>query len=262
MSLECSNQVFDDLSSPEFRQYAVVEREEIIAHLARLAAERAHTSVYFSVPPGSIMSTLLAVDGRQGTLLFECDTDPARNDAVLRAPALAWRSSLDGITIEFTTTRARRFERGAATVLVTTLPDLILRLQRRNAFRAETPIAPPLYALLDESGQGESEKRATVLDISALGMSLLVDVRALPLFSGMRIVRASFELPGFGHILCGLEVRYILSAGSAHAEHMRRCGARFVDMGVTEELLIARYIGALERERARARGAALGALSG
>jgi c-di-GMP-binding flagellar brake protein YcgR len=260
MTLE-SKQVFDDLSSPEFRQYAVIERDEIATLIARMAGEHAQTSIYFSVAPGSIISTVLAVDSRQGTILFDRDSDPARNDALMRAPALAWRSSLDGITIEFTTTHARAAAHGGSDAFLTLLPDMVLRLQRRNAFRAEAPITPPLHALLDESGQGSGEEKATVLDISALGMCLLVDLRAQPLVAGMRIVRVRFQLPGFGEILCGLEVRYILSAGSRHPDFMRRCGVRFVDMGVTEELLIARYINALERDRARAKGTVLGALS-
>ena len=146
--------------------------------------------------------------------------------------------------------------------MTTPVPDRILRLQRRNALRAGTPVSSPPHALLDESGQGKNEKEAAILDISASGMCLLIDQRALPLVAGTRIVRVRFELTGLGEILCGLEVRYILSAGASHPEYMRRCGARFVQMGSGEELLIARYVNALERERARPQGAAESELLG
>jgi c-di-GMP-binding flagellar brake protein YcgR len=261
MTLEPSNQVFDDLNSPEFRQYAITERVEVIALLERMAATRTKASIYFNAPPGSMMSMVFAVDAQAGTFLFDCDSDPRRTEAAIASPALGWRSSLDGITLEFTTARAHRLLHGGQPALMAQIPETILRLQRRNAFRAEVPLAPPLYIMLDESGAGAQEKQAQVIDISALGMCLLVDVRVLPLVGGMRILRARLDLPDFGAVLCGLEVRYILSAGSRHPEYMRRCGTRFVDLGTSEELLIARYINALERERARSKGTALGALS-
>jgi len=261
MTQEPSKQVFEDLNSPEFSQYAVTERGDILALLERMASEQAQTSIYFTLPPGTMMSSVLAVDARGGRLIFSRDSDPARNEAAVKAPALAWRSSLDGITIEFTTDKAQPDSHEGAPALAAGLPDIILRLQRRNAFRAEAPLAPPLHAALDEAGRGETEKQAVILDISALGMCLLVDLRELPLFAGQRILRCRFKLPGFGEVMCALEVRYILSAGARQADHMRRCGVRFVDVGMHDERLIARYINDLERERARLQGAALGALS-
>ena len=209
--------------------------------------------VFFSAEPGTLSTTLIEIDSAQGTIAFALDADPLRNEAIRAADALAWRTTLGGVRIEFTSGQPQRGFVGATPALVTTLPDILLRLQRRNAFRTAPPITQPMFVMLDTGAKGARETKVGVLDVSALGMCLLVDSNALHLTGGMRIARARFELPGFGEIRCGLEVRYILSAGAKHPAHFRRCGVQFAGLASADAVLVARYIDTLQRQRVRAR---------
>lgn len=254
MTMEFPQEVLEDLSAPELRQWVTEDRTQIAGVLTSLRNAHVRTSIFFDRAPGSMVSMILDVSPKADALVFDTDADESRNTAITQAATLVWRTVLDGVRVEFTTPSPRWTEHAGVPAFTAPLPDVLLRLQRRNAFRAPAPIVQPLSVLVDARGNGRNEARLRVLDISALGMCLLVDGTVLPVVSGMRITRARFELPGYGEIRCALEVRYILSGGAKHPEHYRRCGVQFQSLASADEVLISRYINELQRERAKARG--------
>lgn len=247
------DEILQDLGTPEYAQYTVADPVEIGAILAELNARRVRVDVYFNAQPGSITSLILDVAVSRKRLTFDVDTDGRRNEALIRADALAWRTSLNGIKIEFTTGPGESIKLGGKPAFETGFPDVLLRLQRRNAFRTAPSLSQPLIALIDPIGSGDAKLRAKVLDLSCLGVCLLVDTREGNWIGGTRLADCRIELPNYGEIRCSVEVRYLLSAGGKHPDHVRRCGMQFAHLSAGDSIRISRYINDVQRERAKSR---------
>ena len=248
------DEVRANLNNPEHEQFTVTEPSDIFNTFRRLCAGKSRANVYFSNGAGSMLTSVLDVVIDQQLFIFDDDSDEARNEALATSEALAWRTALDGVKIEFVTGQAQRVRHERTPAFAVAMPDMVLRLQRRNAFRA-TPqdSAKPLFVAIDAPGRAGAIQRLRLLDISALGMSLLMDTTAVQLTAGMKIAKASFDLPAFGTVKCGLEIRYILSAGSDHPAHFRRCGVQFAGLSAADQVLVSRFIDDLQRSRVRTR---------
>ena len=247
------NQIFQDLGMPEYAQYTVSDPSEIGAILEELRARRARVDVYFNAQPGSISSSILDVAIARARMTFDVDGEAQRNEALTRADALAWRTALDGIKIEFTTGPGQAVLLEEAPAFETNFPDVVLRLQRREAFRTPPALSHPLVALIDPTGTGDAELRAKVLDLSCSGVCLLVDSREGEWIAGARLADCRIELPSYGEIRASVEVRYLLSAGARHPEHARRCGLQFVHLSSADSICISRYINDVQRERSKSK---------
>lgn len=245
--------ILDSAPANDTSPYTTTDPLEIAGILARLRDRNARASVYFNAQPGSILTSILSVNASEGRFVFDVDNDPQRNEALLSSQRLAWQSSVDGIKIEFNTAAARRVTHSDGPAMDVPLPHSVLRLQRRNAFRTMTPTARPVMCLIDPTGQGAQEVRARILDISALGVSLLVDTKDLPVVNGQQLARLRMELPGFGEVQCSAEIRYAMDAGRRFGTQFRRCGVQFRELAAADQVLIQRYIITLEREHAKSR---------
>jgi flagellar brake protein len=252
--MQVTTMIPSDKGSPNaIAPYTTTDPLEIVAILSGLRDRHARASVYFNAQPGSILTSVLSVNASSGKLIFDLDTDSRRNEALLTAKDLAWQTTVDGVKIEFNTEAARRITFTDGPALEASLPRSVLRLQRRNAFRATTPIARPITCLVDPDGRGEQEVKTRILDISALGLSLLVDTTQLSVSDRKTLQRVRIELPGFGEIRCAMEIRYAIDPGRRFPPHFRRCGVQFKELASADQVLIQRYIITLERERAKAR---------
>ena len=245
--------VFQEISSPDYQQWVLHDRAEVISVLSTLQATHARANVYFSQPPGSCVTSILSVDSARSELLFDPDIDPVRNNGMASSNALAWKSSIEGVKVEFISGPVRWTELQGAAVFSVEIPDQVLRLQRRNAFRTPTTVGRPIFVHLEIDSIDSTNRRARVLNISALGMCVLIDAQHVPVIAGTRFAAAHFELPGYGEVRCDLEVRYIGAAGAGLPSNFRRCGIQFIRLAHADEILIARYVNDMQRARIRVR---------
>ena len=232
----------------DFSQYVLSDPVDILAVLQQIVRTRTRSFVEFEQPPGVMAALLLGVDDAVDALWFDSDENVAANEAILLSETLSWRTALNGVRIEFLTSDTSRDTYGGFPALRAPIPTTLLRLQRRNAYRAVAPASRPLRASIHLSVR--ERYTVPVLDISTLGVSLLMDPARMALTAGTIIERVTIDLPDFGLFECGLEVRYLLSAGSRHPSNLRRCGAAMIHVSPADSMRIARYIHALERENA------------
>lgn len=250
---QATTPVAGSLGEPDLFPFTVTDTMEITSVLVGLCKHRIRASVYFNAQPGSILTCLLAVQASTRTLVFDVDRDERRNVALVSAEKLAWRTAVDGVKIEFSTGQARLIDFDGGPALEAPLPSRMLRLQRRNAFRAPVPVSRPPICLVDVDGTGKVAFKARVLDISTLGLSLLIDSNAVQLTPLLQLARLSLELPGFGEVQCSAEIRYAIDPGRRHPASLRRCGVQFKNVAAADEVLLQRYVIALDRDRAKNR---------
>lgn len=252
--MENSTHILRELEAPALEPYLVHDRAEVAGVLSDIRQRKVRMTVaYGPTDDESFPTMLLAVDPVRGSFVFDVANEPRINQRIASASGLGWVGWLDGIKIEFASGAARtiQFEGGAA--FASGLPDRLLRVQRRNAFRVTAPATRPLMCQLDPTQTGKYGLPLRVVDISALGLCLLVSIDELPWNPGVRVERARLDMPEVGTIVTDFEVRYVIPAGARHPAHFRRCGVQFLGLSPRDSQLVQRYVNDLQRERAKAK---------
>ncbi len=252
--METSLSVLREMDAPASAPYIVYERAAIASVLDDIRQRRLRPTISCGPSADASFATLvLAVDPSRGSFIFDVHRDDQINEAIIRAGLTAWLCWVEGIKIEFTCGPARLIKHEGSEAFAAPLPERLLRMQRRNAFRAVAPATKPLMCWLDPTQSGKHGLPVRVIDISALGMCLLVSIDELPWTPGSRAERARVDLPQMGTIVTDFEVRYVIPAGARHPTHFRRCGVQFLGLTARESLVVQRYVNDLQRERAKSK---------
>lgn len=239
-----------ELSEAEIEaRFNVTGRRPVAFMLAGFARERAQFAVQFGKGE-HFLSTLLAVDAEAGRLIFDCSGSADLNRRFLQNPRAVVIGRPGGIHVQFMVEHPAETNLDGARAFVVKLPDHLVRLQRREAFRIETPRVRPLEFV--GSLPGGSLLRAPVHDISVDGLGLTLGLVELSpdLAVGQILSRCHCRLPNemhdfsFSATLC-----HLTEHAGRQATGLWRLGLRFNDLPASEEMIIQRYIVRIERER-------------
>jgi len=230
-------------------------RVEAPREIAALLATIVERGVLVSVTFGRdvVNTVLLGVDSATGTLVFDAGQDAAANARLATARRLAFDTSLERIRIRFDAGGATPCMWQDAPAFACAVPSSLVRLQRRDYFRAHVPLARNLRCAV-RVGDAQEARAARpidlrILDVSVTGVGLTDAPSGFAPAPGTRLSGARLILPA-GVLDVDLEVMYCREAphgGSGPAPV--RIGCRFVDLAPRGQALIQRCINALERER-------------
>lgn len=204
----------------------------------------ARTAVTLHAPPDwrqFLVSRLLA---RERTVLrFDIVDDPQRAASLLDTGHLVAVAMLDRVKVQFDARAPRLERRDGATGLLCALPDRIVRIQRREAFRVRPPERHPVLCVMREAPG--SERRYRVGDISADGIGLIVPGGEDAPAPGEIWRHCRLEIPGLPPIPCDLHVhtRTTLPRGGC------RVGCGFHHPVPESQRAIQRYVMDVERGR-------------
>lgn len=156
--------------------------------IGRMMAELARRNVTGNLEytGGCFATRVLSVDASARTFAFDQSRDAACNAAVLRSSQCRFSAALAGIPVEFTIAGASERHLDTTPVFEAALPNALLHMQRRAAFRVRTPVAEPFFCsgrLLD----GEPF-HTNVFDLSVGGICCETsDRRLIELKKGVRL---------------------------------------------------------------------------
>ncbi len=221
---------------------------EIQAILDRLVRERTLTTVEFG-DGLAIVSRVLGVRRGANALVFDVARDAAANDALLASRTLAFVTELDRIPIAFETGPPRAIAMRDGPAAAVDLPSSITRLQRREWFRAELPVNPPVRCtVLDDRGNASP---AQAVDLSGGGAAVIVD-DGLPVEPG-RDHELILSLPEIGPVALDATLRTVRRAGAPGdaAAAKLRLGFRFESTPPRTVGQILRYVQRLEVDALR-----------
>jgi len=237
----------------ELDRFQVFSKAEIVALLRAVADANTMVTISFNQGSEFIVTTLLEVAPDEDTLIFDLGADAQANARLLRAPRMMVSTVLNDVKLQFSTARATRatFEDGPALRL--DLPDMLLRLQRREHYRVRTPISRPLVVDVAHPLAPGTRTGLRILNLSCGGIAMVAASESLALESGMTLADCRIELPGFGTVHTTLEVRNIAGFEERGGKRMQRCGCQFTDLPPATVTLLQRYITKLERENATLR---------
>lgn len=244
----------------EFAQFFLSNRREIVFYLSSLAKRRSLFTAYVNEGQQFFLTSIVAVDDESDTFFLDPPQAEESIAAATGARQITLVTNLDRVKIQIRLTAPAAGTHQGQSVLVTPIPDTVLRLQRREFFRLEPPIAQPIHCkLAAHSPEGETTTfDLTLSDISGGGVSLIGPTELAEHFPREALFQqCRLEIPGDGVIQVNLRVRKAVEISARNGQHSLRIGCEFVSLPSSSLGFIERYITRIERER-KARDSGMG----
>ena len=230
--------------------FALHHRADIVALIERMWHERSLTTVEFA-DGHAIVSSVLEVRREANVLVFDIARDPEQNRRLFGSRTLAFLTELDQIRIAFETGPASLVMRADGPAATVELPAAVIRLQRREWFRAALPTLPPIRCtMLDDRGQATP---AQAIDLSPGGAALVVDDPTARRSQPGSEHELILSLPDIGRIELDATLRTILPAGGGQdgARSKVRMGFRFDAVPAPVASRIQKYVQYVEVKQLR-----------
>ncbi|AXT48501.1 flagellar brake protein [Chromobacterium haemolyticum] len=234
--------------SLDLAKYTLSTSVEIAHHLAGIAKNGHMVTVFSNKGKTFILTRFLEVDHKAGTLVFDWGADPETNEHLLASERNVFVCSPEGVKTQFVTGQVRRVEWEGQPAFQADLPGQVIKLQRREFFRIQTPVASPVMCHVADYPHKPVD--LALFDVSLGGVSMWLPQPGTPGFDiGQQYQRCTLDLKPLGALHIGLEVRHRLAAKLRNGNEAVRIGCSYLGLTPAMETLIQRYVGLLERER-------------
>ena len=228
--------------------YQVYSRVDIIANMRVLIDQHVLATVYFDQGEKFFVTRFLRINPEFEELIFDLGSDFRINEALKTATSFTVVAFLAQIKMQFSAERAELTQFENAPAFRMRMPRSILRLQRRNAFRARTPLSKSPMALLpplpDRDGKADTA-RVRITDISATGLAFVTPVGRPVLSAGMRLLGCQLELGENEKIDADMEVRHVSIYKDGFGREMCRAGCMLLRLPGAAQMSVQRYVNQL-----------------
>lgn len=237
-------------------QFILSGRRQIRQLLLELIGQRALIGGHFG-NGRSFLTALLELSDDEEILTLDASPDADTNRRILAAPKLVCVTQLEHIRIQFALHELWEGQDDERGVFHAAVPDEMLRLQRRAAYRLSVPLSHTASGLIrfGNTAATPAPLSGRLLDVSVGGIALQLPPDAAQLVIGEQLPDCMLQLPGIDPIKLQLRVCYIKQQEQRSGMPMLRIGLAFVELPRNIENLIQRYIFNTDRElSARERG--------
>lgn len=229
-------------------RYEVTAPREVLGLLDSICERKPLVSLAYGAGD-SFLTSLLQVDRDNRSIVLDAVVDTAVNERATSAARVSLRTMLDNIRIIIPIVGLRACQYENRPALRADFPESLIRLQRREHYRIQTPMGKPVQATIPIAGTtGQSTVRIPLFDISCGGVALIEDKAVLDETVGREYPDCRIDLPGIGIIEATLQVRESQEFTLRNGLTRRRIGCQFVNPSPTILSAINRYIMKLERE--------------
>ena len=234
-----------ELAEEDFERFLVHDRFEIISILRRLEAKREQVTLSVDGETHAL-TVLLAVNPDYEEIVFDCGREAESNRRVMQAERVTLAANIDGIKVQFSSRGADPTVFEGHPALRMRLPDLVLRLQRRDYYRV--PASLTCEAAVECEGKVRVlEMRVT--DLSLGGVALITDKTYVKFAPGEILQNCRMGLGTLGVLAPDLEVKNVCEVRARNGARQVRIGCRFAGLERDMESMISRYIAQKERDR-------------
>ncbi|HQN64382.1 MAG TPA: flagellar brake protein [Methylophilus sp.] len=239
-----------DLSDDE--RCTVHNHKEICQILSDLAKAKAVINLSFNQGRDQCLSRVIAVDGDRNAVYLDIGIDDGFNRRLVNSNHVIF-SKNDGIRISWASPSVSEVQLKDGAALKIAVPKSLIRLQRREFFRLNTPVVNPVKCLIPYSNPENPDDDAlielTLVDISlgGIGTNIIGPIHPA-LTEGARFSGCKINLPGIGEVSPSLSVRNIKSIALRSGETKHRIGLQFIEQSGSDQKKIHQYVFNLERE--------------
>lgn len=231
-------------------QYTVNSRLEITKILS--AIMRQNALITASPSEGSFfLTTIHSIDQDNNTLLLSCGREQLQIEQVIQKQRLLCSTALDKVKIEFVCEGISTVGAGTEMSFRMPLPRSLLRLQRREYFRAHVPMLTKIQCVISPLQADPSlpaEIELAVHDISSGGIAVITPATLFTPAMGTEY-NVVIGLPGTPGVRAKIQARNAFMITLPNGKVSQRSGFAFVDPSENVLAMIQRYIMNLERTR-------------
>ncbi len=232
--------------------YQVHSRREIIALMRSIMDNRQLVRMVFNGGSEAIVTTILAVEDGNNTIVIDCGQDDAQNQRIVDSENISFETLLDRIRILFFAPHVDGCLFDGEAAFRCPIPASMIRLQRRENYRIRTPRTDVLIPWEPAPGELQSIT-AYLYDISVGGICLLDEQMQLDDTFGRLYENCRVTLSDKNVIVTNLLVRNTQEMTLPNGRKIRRIGCQFEGMSNQTMVKVQRYITKIEREQ-NARG--------
>jgi c-di-GMP-binding flagellar brake protein YcgR len=232
---------------PEDSERYLIQHAPSVERLLKEVMEsNAIVSLYVEHGLDFILSSIIAIDDKNGLLLLEQGVDQHFNRRLIEAEQVVCTTTHNQVYIQFTGADLKPVLHQGEAAFQVKLPQSLLRLQRRESYRLATSVMNPVKCMINT---GQSFIETVVVDISVGGVGILAYegsgiLKAGEVYHGCRIA-----LPGSGEFAVSLTVCTTFDVALKNGKLTHRAGCEFQDLPASVETEIQRYIIRTDRER-------------
>lgn len=236
--------------------YKIHTRREIISLLRNISQQNQLVRMVFNKNSEAIVTSILDIDATNDSIVIDCAPEQSQNRRILGSEAVSFETTLDRIRIVFFSNYIEACQFEGRLALRIPLPESIVRLQRREYYRVETPSCRVVIPVQAEEGK-TVEVTTTLRDLSVGGMGMVDDQAVLDHTYGRVYTNCRLYLTDGQVITVNVQVCNSYDIKLLNGKTQRRIGCLFVELSGPMLLAVQRYITRLERERnAKATGLA------
>lgn len=242
---------FELLQADDYSQYLLRQPLEIRQVLHSLISRRAMVTAYLEGSDHSFLTTALGLSPDDAFLMLDASNDERMNQLAEAAEHLICVTQLDSVKIQFPVSHLQRRPFQGHMALRAAVPDILLRLQRREYYRLVTPSSHALNCTVPIAGPEGlvTSYMARVVDISCGGVAVIVPPAGVPFEPEMEFPDCQIVLPDAGPVHATLKVRNLFRLTNRQGIIMLRAGCQFLGLPESMNTLINRYILKVERGR-------------
>jgi c-di-GMP-binding flagellar brake protein YcgR len=243
--MEQTNSSTSHISNIEdYEKYLLHGRGEIIQKLRQLGKSKCLVTAH--IDNDSLLTAVVDVLSDNDLLVLDYGANDKLNQKMLDARRVICSTKHQGITAQFTATNIKKARLKGDTVLACPLPDTLLWVQRREAYRVRIPRSS--RATCEFTTVEGKTIELPVLDISATGIAISNEKNRLKYMAGDVFQGCKLHLADFGEGIIDLEIR-----NQIELPEIQRVGCTFLNSNTEFNSMVQRYIhmiDALQRKTA------------
>jgi c-di-GMP-binding flagellar brake protein YcgR len=239
-------QAITEAEIEKWHDYEVRSRREIVALLRQIAEKHQLVRLLIKGESDVCMTSLLHIDADGDLVVLDRSINREQNERIVAAPKVTCETSLDKIRILFQLNNLGAIQWQGGGALRAAIPATLIRLQRREYYRMETPVTNPVRVTIPMPG---GTAVFPLADISCGGIAILDNKLQLSTTIGESYLNCRIELPDGGAVTTTLQIRNSQDVQLLNNKTNRRIGCQFVDISRASLAGVQRYITKLERDR-------------
>jgi c-di-GMP-binding flagellar brake protein YcgR len=235
-------------AATDLERFQVHDRLEMLGVLRALVDRRVLVTVIYGAGGEFLVSALLEIAPEREEIVFDCSADDEVNAKLLASSRITFATLLDNIRIQFRAYGTSEVSFEGRPALAVAIPEAVMRLQRRENYRLQIPHGQRVACEVRRDPADAKLLRLGVYDISCGGVALNgwpagQALETQRIYRGCRLL-----FPAEDIVTVDLEVVNLIDRVDSDGTHVKRCGARFVDLPGMQVTRVQRYITRLERE--------------
>ncbi|MFA7241621.1 MAG: flagellar brake protein [Sulfuricellaceae bacterium] len=236
-----------DITDDDVSRYLVESKKEVAFILRSIAQKGEGLTAHFNQGNDFILTSIIEVDADNNTVILDYGANEALDRKILEARKIVFITAQDKVRVQFTVNRIEKTRYDGNPAFKISLPESLIKLQRREYYRLATPISKPLVCTFPL--EGGSKVNLAIADISIGGIGVVNPPSHFKFEIGATHQGCYFVLPETGTIVAALQIRNAFEITLKNGSRVMRAGCMFVNLPGTMESMIQRYIIKLERER-------------